>query len=208
MTTEVSAPSPSVAVVLLAAGKASRMGEGGPHKLLATFGGVPLVRRMALAARAAATPVIVVTGHRRVEVEEALAGLDVETVWNARYESGMASSIAAGLGSQAVEGADGVMIMLSDMPGLTADALGLLLAAFAGSQGHAIVRAVSGARGNPVILPSSLRPALLALQGDVGARSIIERCGLPIIDVEIGAAAQLDVDTPEAVIAAGGILRD
>jgi molybdenum cofactor cytidylyltransferase len=209
MMTEVSAHTPSVAIVLLAAGKASRMGEGGPHKLLATFNGVPLVRRMALTARAAAALVIVVTGHRRIEVEAALEGLDIETVWNGRYESGMASSIAAGLGSRAVAGADGVMIMLSDMPGLTADALGLLIAAFDGSQGKAIVRAVfDGARGNPVILPSSLRPALLALEGDVGARSIIERCGLPIIEVEIGAAAQLDVDTPEAVIAAGGILRD
>ena len=56
----------SVAIVLLAAGKASRMGEGGAHKLLAEFDGIPLVRRSALAALGAdAATVVAVTGHRR-----------------------------------------------------------------------------------------------------------------------------------------------
>ncbi|RVG24722.1 molybdopterin-guanine dinucleotide biosynthesis protein MobA, partial [Sinorhizobium meliloti] len=31
---------------------------------------------------------------------------------------------------------------------------------------------------------------------------------LPVIDVELGAAARLDLDTPEAIVAAGGLLRD
>ncbi|MGO7733751.1 NTP transferase domain-containing protein, partial [Rhizobium johnstonii] len=43
----------SVAIVILAAGKASRMGEGGKHKLLDEFDGMPLVRRSALTALAA-----------------------------------------------------------------------------------------------------------------------------------------------------------
>jgi CTP:molybdopterin cytidylyltransferase MocA len=55
-------PKASVAIVILAAGKASRMGEGGKHKLLAEFDDVPLVRRSALTALGAdATSVIVVT---------------------------------------------------------------------------------------------------------------------------------------------------
>jgi molybdenum cofactor cytidylyltransferase len=38
----------------------------------------------------------------------------------------------------------------------------------------------------------------------VGARHLIETSGLAVTDVEIGDAAQIDVDTPEAIIAAGG----
>ena len=64
-----------------------------------------------------------------------------------------------------------------------------------------------GKRGNPVILPKSVLNAVMRLEGDVGARHIIETSGLPVVDIEIGEAAHLDVDTPEAVVAAGGVLK-
>ncbi|HLP71184.1 MAG TPA: 4-diphosphocytidyl-2C-methyl-D-erythritol kinase, partial [Rhizobium sp.] len=56
-------------------------------------------------------------------------------------------------------------------------------------------------------LPRSTFEAVQALEGDVGARSIVEGSGLAVIDVELGEAAHLDVDTPEAVLAAGGLLK-
>ena len=199
----------SVAVVLLAAGRASRMGEGGSHKLLAEFDGVPLVRRSALTAMAGgASAVIVVTGHRRDDIEPALRDLAVEQVFTPDYASGMASSLVAGVGTQAAQRADGVLVMLADMPGVTSDDLKTLIAAFREANGQAIVRAVSGGkRGNPVILPRGVLNAVMRLEGDVGARHIIETSGLPVVDVDIGEAAHLDVDTPEAVIAAGGVLK-
>ncbi|MBB3453039.1 molybdenum cofactor cytidylyltransferase [Rhizobium sp. BK313] len=199
----------SVAIVLLAAGKASRMGEGGPHKLLAEFDGIPLVRRSAATALASgAAAVVTVTGHRRREIEQALADLPVERVHNPDYASGMASSLVAGVGAPATQRADGVLVMLADMPGVTSDDLKTLIAAFRKANGQAIVRAVSrGKRGNPVILPRTVFDAVMRLEGDVGARHIIETAGLPVVDVDIGDAAHLDVDTPEAVLAAGGILK-
>lgn len=199
----------TVAAVILAAGKASRMGEGGGHKLLAEFDGKPLVRRSADTALAAgADPVIVVTGHRRGEIEAALKGLEVITIDNPAHASGMASSLILGFSDAAAHDADGVLVMLADMPGITVGDLEKLILAFRVASGLAIVRAVSrGKRGNPVILPRSLGDAIMQLEGDVGARQIIERSGLMVIDVDIGDAALLDVDTPEAVVAAGGILR-
>ncbi|AYG66385.1 MULTISPECIES: molybdopterin-binding/glycosyltransferase family 2 protein [unclassified Rhizobium] len=199
----------SVAVVLLAAGKASRMGEGGSHKLLAEFDGVPLVRRSAsIAIASGASDIVAVTGHRCDEIEDALRDLAVEQVFNPDYASGMASSLVAGVGTQAAQRADGVLVMLADMPSVTSDDLKTLIAAFREANGQAIVRAASaGKRGNPVILPRSVLNAVVRLEGDVGARHIIETSGLPVIDVEIGKAAHLDVDTPEAVVAAGGVLK-
>ncbi|WFU03566.1 molybdopterin-binding/glycosyltransferase family 2 protein [Rhizobium sp. CB3171] len=199
----------SVAVVLLAAGKARRMGEGGPHKLLAEFDGIPLVRRSAATAMASgAAAVIAVTGHRRAEIEQALAGLAIECVHNPDYASGMASSLVAGISAPVAQRADGALVMLADMPGVTSDDLKTLIAAFRKANGQAIVRAVSrGKRGNPVILPRAVFDAVMRLEGDVGARHIIETAGLAVIDVDIGDAAHLDVDTPEAVLAAGGILK-
>ena len=59
----------SVAIILLAAGKASRMGESAPHKLLAEFSGVPLVRRSAKQAiSSGANSVTAVTGYRQEEI--------------------------------------------------------------------------------------------------------------------------------------------
>ncbi|WP_438748153.1 NTP transferase domain-containing protein [Pararhizobium sp. O133] len=198
----------SVSIVLLAAGKASRMGAAGRHKLLAEFDGVPLIRRSAQAALGAgAGRIIVVTGHRQDEIRAALAGLDVITAENPDYATGMASSLVCGLNAVATD-ADGVLIMLADMPWVTAQDLKALTAAFKAERGQTIIRAVSdGKRGNPVILPRSTFEAVRQLQGDIGARHIIESAGLPVIDVDIGPAAHLDLDTPEAILAAGGILK-
>jgi molybdenum cofactor cytidylyltransferase len=199
----------AVGLVLLAAGKASRMGTDGPHKLLAEFSGIPLVRRSAETACASkADAVVVVTGHRAGEITDRLTGLPVHLTENADFASGMASSLIAGFSAPQLQDADGILVMLADMPGITVADLDALLAAFQSSGGKAVVRAVAnGKRGNPVILPRGAFDAVLRLQGDVGARHIIETSGLAVIDVDIGPAAHLDVDTPDAVLAAGGILK-
>ena len=197
----------SVAALVLAAGRASRM--KGSHKLLAAFGGEALVRRSVEAAQAGKpSRVLVVTGHRAEEIEAELAGLKVDIVRNPDFAQGMSTSLRAGV-SALGPGCDGVVVMLADMPNVTGIDVRRLLDTFAAAGGHAIVRAVSGGkRGNPVVLPRSTFAAILQLKGDVGARHIVEGSGLDIVDVEIGAAAHVDVDTPEAVVAAGGVLRD
>lgn len=196
-----------VGIVLLAAGKASRMG-GVHHKLLAKFDGVPLVRKSAeVAIASGANHIVAVTGHRAQEVEAALDGLSLEFARNPDFASGMASSIRTGLDQ--FSDIDGLCIMLADMPEVTAGDLKALISVFRESRGQSVVRAVSsGKRGNPVILPKSLFGAIRRLEGDIGARHIIEKSEVEVIDVDIGAAAHLDVDTPEAIVAAGGELGD
>ena len=196
----------SVAALVLAAGRASRM--NGSHKLLAAFDGEALVRRSTEAAlEASPARVLVVTGHRADEIEAELAGLTVDIVRNPDHAQGMSTSLRAGI-SALGPNCDGVVVMLADMPHVTGADVRRLLDAFAAAGGHAIVRAVSGGkRGNPVVLPRATFAAVLQLAGDVGARHIVESSGLDVVDVEIGAAAHVDVDTPEAVIAAGGVLK-
>ena len=205
---EKSIPSPHVFVVLLAAGLSNRMGTYG-SKLLADFDGTALVRRSAnVALGSTADAVVVVTGHRRLQIEAVLDGLKVECVENPLYESGMGTSLAAGVSRCRDRGADAILIMLADMPGLTSGDLDQLIAAFRSTNGDVVVRAMgAGKPGNPVLLPKTLFEAVEQLEGDVGARQVIEASGLPVVYVEIGQAALLDVDTPEAVRAAGGTLN-
>lgn len=198
-----------VTTIVLAAGRASRMGDTGHHKLLAEFQGEALVRRSArIAIEAGAGPVVVVTGHRRAEVTARLEGLSVTAVDNPDYATGMASSLKAGFGAPEARRADGVLVLLADMPGLTSADLERLISEFRRAGGTSIIRAASGGkRGNPVILPRAAFEAVQGLEGDIGARPIVEGSGLPVIDVDIGDAAHLDVDTAEAVVAAGGVLK-
>ncbi|MBZ9676834.1 NTP transferase domain-containing protein [Mesorhizobium sp. ES1-1] len=196
-----------VAIVLLAAGRSSRM--GGPNKLLALFDGEPLVRRAAeraLASRASGT--IVVTGHQRERVRETLTGLDVTFADNPDFAEGLSTSLKAGIAYLPQDTA-GVMILLGDMPGVGSDDIGRLIDTFREAGGKSVVRAShQGKRGNPVILPRSLFPAIAHLEGDTGARHLVEAEGLDVIDVEIGEAASVDVDTREALEGAGGVLQD
>jgi molybdenum cofactor cytidylyltransferase len=150
----------------------------------------------------------VITGHQAERASSALLGLPVRLTHNGDYASGLASSLKAGIRALPVE-TDGALIMLGDMPGVAAADLDRLIAAFAKAGGASIVRAThAGKRGNPVILPKALFPEVMKLAGDTGARHIVEAQGNPVIDVEIGAAASVDVDTPEAMHIAGGVLQD
>ncbi|EJJ26170.1 nucleotidyltransferase family protein [Rhizobium sp. CF142] len=198
----------SVAIVVLAAGRSSRMGEGGPHKLLATFDGIPLVRRSVTNALGCdCTGVFVVAGHRHEEVTAPIHDLPCRIIRNEGYESGMAGSLRLGVAAAARTAPDGIMITLADMPDLLTEHLDVLVAAFRGSGANSIVRAVGhGTQGNPVIFPRILHGDLQELKGDIGARSLVKSSGIQVVDVEIGATALLDVDTVEQVLAAGGTL--
>ena len=196
-------PKVEVHAVLLAAGRSSRM--GGPNKLLALFGDVPLVRRTAERALASRVKgVTVVTGHQSERVRAALAGFNVAFSDNPEFAAGLSSSLKAGVNALPAS-ASGALVVLADMPDITAADLDRLIDAFAACGGRRIVRATyAGKRGNPVILPRSLFDQLAAIEGDIGARHIVEAAGVDVIDVEIGEGASVDVDTPEALELAGG----
>jgi molybdenum cofactor cytidylyltransferase len=180
---------------------------GGPNKLLAGFGGKKLVRLVTervLKSRADGT--IVVTGHQAERVREALAGVNVRFADNPDYASGLAGSLKAGIRALPAD-ADGAMVVLGDMPGVDTADFDALITGFARASGHAIVRAThAGKRGNPVILPRSVFPAVELLEGDVGARHLVEAGGIEVVDVEIGEGASVDVDTPDALALAGGVV--
>ncbi len=196
----------TVTIAVLAAGRSSRM--GGANKLLAIFDGKPLVRRSVEAAmQADSGSVIVVTGHMAEDIAAVLKGLDVAIVHNPDYANGLASSITTAL-LAIPAGSDGVMIHLGDMPAVNTQHIRAMIDSFREHEGNAVIRAVTdaGERGNPCILPRQLFDALSALHGDVGARHVIEASGIPVIEVSIGVAARIDVDTRDAVLKAGGLI--
>ncbi len=188
-----------VAAIVLAAGRSTRM--GGPNKLLAELRGKPLVRivaEQALASKAA--EVIVVTGHQRAEVEAALAGLDLRFTHNPAFAEGLAGSVKAGVAAVG-EAMSGAVVCLGDMPLIDSHLIDRLIEAFAPERGLLIAAPVSdGRRGNPVLWSRRFFPELMKLEGDIGARHLIEQHGEAVADVAVeGRGAFLDIDTPEAL---------
>ncbi len=189
---------PRVACVVLAAGRAQRM--GGLNKLVAKLGSKPLLAHAvdaALVSRAVET--VVVTGHERDRVEAALTGRAVRFVNNNAYANGLATSLQAGL-SAIADDIDGVLVCLGDMPKLTHQHMNQLIAAFAPGSGRSVVvPTVDGKRGNPVLWGRRHFAAIQALVGDVGARHLIGENAQHVVEVPLDDAALVDVDTPAAL---------
>ena len=190
---------PSIAAIVLAAGRSTRMGAG--NKLVADIAGTPMVRHAVEAALGSrARPVIVVVGHQADAVRAALAGLDIVIVENPDFATGLASSLKAGIRALASDCA-GALILLGDMPLIAPAHLDRLVAAFA--PGAIVVPTHRGKRGNPVLWSRRFFNDLMALEGDVGARHLIGGYAEAVAEVPVeDAAVLIDVDTPEALLAA------
>jgi molybdenum cofactor cytidylyltransferase len=192
-----------VACVLLAAGGSRRLGE--PKQLL-RLAGQPLVRRAALAALAScAERVLVVTGAHAERVEAALAGLALECVRSASWESGLAASLRVGVSAALARDPDaGVLVLLADQPAVSAPLLDALIALRRAGKMVAACE-YGGEPGVPAIFASHLARELLALEGDRGAKALLlrERARAALVPFPDGA---LDVDTPEDWARASRIL--
>jgi molybdenum cofactor cytidylyltransferase len=190
-----------VAALVLAAGQSRRMGRH--NKLLALLDGKQMVSHVVDAALASkADPVIVVTGHDRDRIERAIGKRKVAWVHNPRYEDGLSTSLRAGLDALPQD-AEGVLVLLGDMPLIRPDQLNRLINAFNPTEGRAIVvPTVRGKRGNPVLFATSFVPKMREIGGDVGARHLLGEHAEAVFEIELeDEAALLDVDTPEALAA-------
>ena len=190
-------PGPRVVAIVLAAGASRRM--RGRDKLMEPVSGRPALRAVAEVATASrADSVVVVLPPAAAARREALAGLGVAVAEAADWAEGMAASSRAGLA--AAGEADAVVILLADMPEVTAGDVDRLIAAFDPEEGREICRAVSadGTPGHPVLFGRRFFEALAGLEGDRGAREVVREAGEFVTEVATsGRSAVVDLDTPE-----------
>lgn len=179
--------------LVLAAGAATRFGS---PKQLATREGRPLLEH-SLAALAAA-PLdrrLVVLGAEadRIRAQVDLHGCEVVVCED--WAEGQARSLACGVA--AADGAEAVLVLLGDQPGVTAEAIERVLAA-RGAPALAVRATYGGAPGHPVLLERPLLGRVRELQGDVGARVLLEGRGELVREVacdDVGSGR--DIDTAE-----------
>lgn len=189
-----------IAAIILAAGSSRRMGAD--NKLLMEIGGKAMLRHCVDAAlNSSAARTIVVTGHDSDAVAASLAGSEAVIAHNPHHGEGLSTSLKAGLLAMRPDETH-ALVMLADMPGVTSAMMDRLMEAARKAADGAIVLATSnGKRGNPVIWSKPWFGALSELSGDTGARHLVEANRDQVVEVEIGEAASVDVDTPEALAA-------
>jgi len=197
---------PRVAVLLLAAGRSTRM--GGPNKLLQETDGAPLVVHAATAALASqAVEVVVVLGHMadqvRAAIEQAIGtNAKLRFVTNPDFADGLSTSVRTGIAALGGD-VDAAIVQLGDMPGVNSMLLDRLMAAFSPVEGRSIcVPTVGGKRGNPVLWDRRFFAEMAKVSGDTGAKHLIGEHTDLVCEVEMsGEAAITDIDTPEALAA-------
>ncbi len=169
--------------------------------LVADAQGVPMVSRVVDNVLAShARPVVVVTGHERDRVEEALANRPVLMAHADDYAEGLSASLKAGLAALPGD-VEGFLVCLGDMPLVAGPMLDRLIAAFDPEEGRAIVMPTfRGKQGNPMLWSREFLDEIMTITGDVGARHLIGHHADRMVEVEMADDAVLrDFDTTDAL---------
>lgn len=184
-------------IILLAAGVSSRLGQ--PKQLL-NYRGQSLLRNAASTAVAVgAGATVVVLGAEVEQMQRELKDLRVKAVYNQDYQEGMASSICCGL-RYVIENHDDVehvIFMVCDQPFVDSSHLLSMVDMHQRSGSSVVASFYAGRKGVPALFHRHIFPELLALEGDIGAKQIIERYSddCAIVPLSLG---HIDIDTPDA----------
>jgi molybdenum cofactor cytidylyltransferase len=192
MTGEPLAVAHSIGAIVLAAGCGTRFGA---QKMLAPYAGRPLVSHVVAAVQQAGLdPITVVVPPGSAIVSE-LTRFPVVFAVNHAAASGIASSIRTGVRALPAE-TKAVLIALGDQPTVTPTYLRRLVAEHVASTAAISASDYDGILAPPAIFDRALFAELLALDGDMGARPVIDREPGRVHRVRVADRFE-DVDTPE-----------
>jgi molybdenum cofactor cytidylyltransferase len=186
--------------ILLAAGQGKRFDPSGrQHKLLQTLAtGQSVIALSASQLQSVFPDSVTVVAADAVQIQQSLTELALPFCICENAQEGMANSLVTAL-RQLPAGADAVVIALADMPFVHIDTL-LQIRASLMSGADIVVPTYQGQRGNPVGFSLKYLPQLLSLQGDRGARQLLQTN--PVTEIAVSDPGILrDIDVPADLIA-------
>jgi molybdenum cofactor cytidylyltransferase len=183
-------------IIILAAGSSSRMGK--PKQLL-EFDGMTLLSRVSkMACQSKSYPVIIVLGAHADLIQTTLDTPGLAVVLNQNWEEGMASSLRKGLHAmnEMHPLVDGVIILVGDQPYISNQHIEQLIDSQKKSGLPIAACSYAGIIGTPALFHKTIFPELMSLQGDIGAKKIIEKRKQDVVTV-IFSKGVVDIDTIE-----------
>ncbi len=182
-----------ISAILLAAGQSKRM--NGENKLAKKIKGIPLIKcALNNILKSSINEIVVVLGYQSEIIEKLIDKNDkIKFVFNSNFETGMASSIKKGVENLSKK-TEAFFVSLGDMPSINYDTYNKLIECK--KKQRIIVPTFKGQAGNPVLFPISFVSKILSVEGDYGAKKILEINKQDIFNLETndsGIIKDLDV---------------
>ena len=194
-----------ISSILLAAGQSLRMKD--ENKLIKEINGIPLIKYATKNILASAVDeIIVVTGHENKKIENIIGShKKVKFVYNKDFKNGISSSIKTGLHSVSKK-TEAFFICLGDMPNINQNIYNKLIKSRYNynkklkleHKKEIIIPTHEGIEGNPVLFSKFMKDEIMLVEGDWGAKKIIELNKNKILNVPFNnRGITLDFDTQE-----------
>ena len=182
---------PSIAIIVLAAGASTRLGA--PKQLL-KYNGITLLRRTVETVLLSKTKSVhMVFGFEAEKMQLEIAGLPVDVVVNPNWRRGISTSIRSGILSLEPN-IDAAIIALCDQPKLSTDILNTLIDTYTSTRAPVVTCKYAGTIGVPAMFDHRIFTELLSLEGNLGAKKIIERYMKERIEIDF-LGGEIDIDT-------------
>jgi len=185
--------------IILAAGMSTRF--GGPKQLQKLKDRYLLDWVLDAALGSQLECLILVLGHHFEAIRKALGDSlhhpSLKVVNNPHYREGLSTSLRTGV-SHIQHDFSSVMFLLADQPLLNSEIIDLLLARFHGSQKDICVPIYQGLQRNPAIFSNRFFNRLMSIEGDIGARKLIQSHPERVLYIEIDdPLCFFDIDTAD-----------
>lgn len=186
----------NVGIILLAAGMSARLGK--PKQLLQYHGESLLQKQLKLTIETGVDPIIVVLGANADLLSKEIVHNQIEVVINPDYKEGMSTSIRCGLDAlmKKAPATDCIILMVCDQPFVTAILLRNLIATHINTGKPIVTCGYQNTFGPPTLFHKTMFSELLKLNGDIGARKVIQQ-HFDKTEIVLFPLGSVDIDTEE-----------
>jgi len=197
-----------ISAILLAAGESKRM--EGENKLIKEINGIPLIQHaIKNVLGSAIDELIIILGHEKSLIENIITkNKKIKFIYNENYKNGISSSIKIGL-NHISKNSEAFFICLGDMPNVNQNIYNKLIKSrynynkklISDRKKEIIIPVFEEKEGNPILFSKFMREKIMNIDGDYGAKKIIEESKNKILYVPIKSnGITLDFDTKEDFI--------
>lgn len=183
-----------IAALILAAGTSSRMGTAKqllPYKETTLLGWA-----IENVLKSKVDKVYCILGSNAAQITSEISKYPVSIIHNKNYKKGLSSSIISGIEHIKHMDYDGILISLGDQPNVDSLYVNRMISEFKLKSNYIVASSYKNIKGVPAIFPVKQYPNLMNIEGDKGAKLVINSPHNLVTTIQ-SSIDLFDIDTPE-----------